>query len=297
MQNVATWKRFRPHRRGKLSDQTVYEDETIYTKARQIVDETLHQVRSINEKDHSVLARTTRASSLLRRRDTHDDIHLLALLLLQTPAAARAQDDMEKHRGGYRNREARLFELIDFNDTFVDTVLALDAQELDNFVERLRHEQDVLCSRLGVGNFSEKQYEAIVHGLSREIAVYLGAKIEGFLVRMTSRAQDARGIDMIITDPRTKKSINVDVKTHSAFHFRLVDLERRRKLDEEDRLRCELAGFCRLRSSHHDDGIHTVLMRIATDRLGEIYNFRFIDTKPLGVLIADAIDNEGEYLI
>jgi hypothetical protein len=297
MSRQGVWRRFVPHHRGRLNDQTAYEPDSLYARARQIAQDALHQVRSISEKDHSALARTSRAAALLRRRETHDAAYCLALLLLQTPGAARAQDEMDAHRGGYRNREARLFELIDFNDTFVDAVLVLDRSELAVFRDRLRHEQTVFCSQLGVQNFDERQFEAIVHGLSREIAVYLGAKKEGFLVRMTSRVQDAHGVDMVVTDPRTKKSINIDVKTHSAFHFRLIDLERQRRITEDLRLQCELAGFCAITDRRNSNRVETVLLRIATDRLSEIDAFEFVDTAPLGELLHAAIANEGKYIV
>ncbi len=41
-------------------------------------------------------------------------ILLQALLVVQTPRAARAQAQMDAHEHGYHNREKRLFELIDF---------------------------------------------------------------------------------------------------------------------------------------------------------------------------------------
>ena len=297
MKHSGKWRRFMPRRRGLINDQTSYEQGTIYSQARQIVSNSLHATRSIDERDHSAIARTSRAAVFLRQTEKSDVVHSLALLLLQTPAAVRAQQEMDSHRGGYRNREARLFELIDFNDTFVDTVLLLDASDLDNFAERLRQEQAFFCSSLGVANFSEEQFEAITHGLSREIAVFRGAKKEGYIVRMTSRVQDARGIDMVITDPKSKKSINVDVKTRSAFHFRVLDLERRNRMREEERMRCEIAGFCTISNNHKRSAQDTVLLQISTSRLGEIVNFSFKDTKALAKLIELAIENEGKYIV
>ena len=58
-------------------------------------------------------------------------------LVAMTPQAARAQNAMDKHHGGYKNREARLMELIAFNDLFVDTVLSLPEDELPLFTEKL----------------------------------------------------------------------------------------------------------------------------------------------------------------
>lgn len=291
------WQRFRPKTRGKLSDRTAYEPDSLYARARSVVSEMMQQARGGWRGQRDVLKRTTKASRLLREHDTHDAVHLLALLILQAPAAAHAQREMDTHHGGYRNRQARIFELIDFNDTFVDTVLALPDHDLVEFPERLKEEIEYFCSVLQVAPFSDEQFEAITHGLSREIAVYRGAKRAGYIVRMTSRTQDAMGVDMVITDPDTKRSLNVDVKTRSAFHFRLVDLERQHRMDEARRLECELAGFCMVRNGHGQQAVDTVLMRIATEHLGEIQYFDFVSIEPLATLIADAMAHEGKYVV
>ena len=293
---IGRWRRFRPTVRGGLQDPTAFEPQSLYAEARGIVDQAMRQVRRDRSNRHS-LKRTIEAAKLLRRHDTHDAAHLLALLLLQTPSAARAQDEMDSHHGGYKNRQARLFELIDFNDTFVDTVLALEDSELATFSERLRTEMDVLTQNYNLLGFTDKQYDAITHGLSREIAVYRGARKEGYIARMTSRVQDAKGIDMVITDPKTKKSINIDCKTRSAYHFRLVDLQHQKRVDEEKRLRCELAGYCIVQNGHGEDAISTVLLEVATNNLGEIKDFTFTDTAKLGVLLGRALEQHGRYIV
>lgn len=280
-----------------MSDPTVYEQVSLYSEARQIVDEMMRRTRSSFRRGHHQLKRTAEAAKNLRARDAHDASHLLALLLLQTPGAVRAQMEMDKRRGGYSNRQARLFELIDFNDTFVDTVIALHPEDRVGFTERLKHEMTVFCSSLGQQMFSDEQYEAIVHGLSREIAVFHGAKRLGYIVRMTSRVQDAMGVDMVITDPRTKKSIGIDIKTRSAFHWRLVDLERQHRIDEEQRLQCELKGYCKIRKPQRDGAIDTMLFRISTEQLGGIVDFEFEDTDAFGELLADALEHHGRYLV
>lgn len=291
------WQRFRPKTRGKLGDKTVYEPDSLYARARSIVDQSMHQARGGLAGRRNILKRTMKAVRLLRERESHDAIYLLALLILQSPGAAHAQREMDGHRGGYKNRQARIFELIDFNDTFVNTVLALRDHDLVEFPERLKEEIDRFCGNLHVQSFDERQFEAIVHGLSREIAVYRGARKAGYIVHMTSRMQDAMGVDMIITDPDTKRSLSVDIKTHSSFHFRLVDLERQKRIDEARRLECELAGFCKVRNGHGQQAVDTTLLRIATDYLGEIKNFDFEDIELLTQLIAQAMDEEGKYVI
>src|SRR6478672_12632759 len=62
---------------------------------------------------------------LTPRENRHDEAERLRTqLLAQTPTAVFAQAQMDSHKHGYHNREKRLYELIDFNDTFVSYVLA-----------------------------------------------------------------------------------------------------------------------------------------------------------------------------
>lgn len=291
------WRRFRPIVRGRLDDQTAYQPESIYAGARQIINEVMRGSRSrIGARRRDVLKDTSEAVRVLRERDPRDPAHLLALLILQAPNAARAQNEMDSHHGGYRNREARLFELIDFNDTYVETVLSLDDADLVDFADRLKVEIDRFCSVLHTAGFSEKQFEAITHGLSREIAVYRAARSLGYIARMTSRVQDAMGVDMVITDTETKKSINIDVKTRSAYHFRLIELMRERRVDEQKRLHCELAGYCAVRNGRGDQAVDTILLQVDTGRLGEINNYNFDDTGPIATLLSSAINRFGRYL-
>lgn len=292
------WRRFRPRSKGALGDPTVYEQGSLYSRARTIVNESLHRARSgVRRGDRRQLRQVAEAVKQLRARDAQTPEHLLALLLLQTPGAARAQAEMDRHKGGYSNRQARLYELIDFNDTFVTTVMALPEHELPEFVERLKHEMEVFCKSLGQAMFTDEQYEAITHGLSREIAVFRGARQLGYVVRMTSRVQDAMGVDMIITDPETKKSIGIDVKTHSAFHWRLVDLERQNRITEQQRLDCELAGFCKIRPKHNQNPVDTMLFRISTEKMGEIRHFDFTNLDAFGKQLAEAITHYGRYIV
>ncbi len=298
MASISKWQRFQPReRRGALDDLTIYEQDTVYTRARAVIAEAMHEARSV--KSVRSLKRIIQAVKIVKERSEKNRLpeYFLASLILQAPNAVKAQREMDRRHGGYNNRQARLFELIDFNDTFVDTVLSLDEDLLDDFNQRLWHEIEIFCQAQRVAGFSTRQFDAIVHGLSREIAVYRGAKKQGYLARMTSRSQDALGIDMIITDPETKKSIAVDVKTKSAFRWRLVQLEKRRRIDEQKRLECELAGFCTLRNGKGEETVDVVLLRIATDRLGKIDNYSFADTTALGDLIADALANHGKYVV
>jgi len=292
------WRRFRPlsKPKGIFHDQTIFEADTIYTEARKIIKDSLHESRNVKHFGR----RTKRINEAVRRltqRDIYQPEFLLARLILQTPSAACAQIDMDKNKGGYTDRRARLFELIDFNDTYVDTVLALPEQYLENFTHRLHHEMAVFCQQMHLPMFTDKQYDAIIHGLNREIALFRTAKKLGYVVRMTSRLQDAMGIDMVITDPNSKKSINVDCKTRSAYHFRLRDLLNQRRIDEERRLRCELMGFCLIQNGGGDKAVDTVLFRIATEDLGGIKDFDFINPHALSEQLYQAIEHHGSFIV
>lgn len=290
------WRRFRPKKVGSLTDKTAYEQDTIYTQSRAIIDDTLREARIRTGASRYSLQTISRAVRILSEKNAHDQEHLLAQLILMTPGAARAQNEMDQHRGGYKNRQARLYELIDFNDMFVDTVLALDESELEHFSTRLYQEMQTFACRTRTKPFERNQYDAIVHGLSREIAVYRGARSLGYIARMTSRAQDAMGIDMVIIDPDSKKTLNIDVKTSSSFHFRLMDLQREKRMNEEKRMYCELAGYCIVRNGKGVKAVDTVLFRISTKYLGPINTFTFINTHDLGTMLRQAFDDHGVYV-
>lgn len=218
--------------------------------------------------------------------DTAEKAALLEkLLVLQAPRAALAQAEMDAHPRGYRNREKRLYELIDFNDTFVSAVLAQPSSRLDSFVERVYSAMTKFCATQKTIMFSDEQFDAIVRGLSREIAVYLGARREGFAAGMTSRVEDAFGIDMIVTDPSTQTSINVDCKTPSAFRYRLEELEKEGRITTEQLLQADQDDFITVENRYNDEKIPVTILCVRPERLGEIENFQFVDSRPLGELL------------
>lgn len=207
------------------------------------------------------------------------------LLVLQAPRAALAQAQMDAHPRGYRDREKRLFELIDFNDTFVSAVLAQPPERLDSFNERMYDAMTKFCASQKTIMFSDEQFDAIVRGLSREIAVYLGARSEGYLAGMTSRVEDAFGIDMIITDPKTRRSVNIDCKTPSAFRYRLDELEKAGRISTEQLLRAGEDDYVIVSNRYNDIDIPVTILCVRTERLGEIENFQFVDARSLGKLL------------
>lgn len=218
---------------------------------------------------------------------------LKRLLILQTPRAVLAQIEMDQHKHGYRNREKRLYELIDFNDSFVATVLALEPGELARFSTEIKQKMMDFCHELSTPMFTDEQFEAIVRGLSVEIAVYRAARTEGLDARMTSRTQDAFGIDMVVGDPSVKRQINIDCKTPSAFRYRLEELHKRGRITDSEILRADEQDFITTMNRHDDEKVPVTTLCIRPERVGDIADFSLGDTKPLGNLLRSVIAVDG----
>lgn len=221
---------------------------------------------------------------------------LLASLLLQLPGAARAQAQMDKHPHGYRDKQARLYKLIDFNDTFVATVLALDDPALHDFVERFKKAGADFCRRIKSRMFTDLQYDAITHGLSREVAVYRQALKAGFRAEMTSRDEDAFGIDMRISDDSLGRFINLDVKTASSFHFRLSELVREGRIHPRDQVDAETKGYWEVVNSHEGRHVRIILFRISDEELGRIVDFSFVQPERFVGRLHRVIEERGQAL-
>lgn len=221
--------------------------------------------------------------------DTQRAVYWLWALVIQAPRAAEAQAQMNRTPHGYHNKKARLYELIDFNDAFVSSVLNFPEELLPIFTDETKRLLDKMCKRVGTRCFSNQEYEAITHGLSREIAVYRGVKQEGYEVEMTNRATDALGIDMRITDSVSLCTLNVDTKTRSSYFYRIHDLKREGRLSEEEVLMAERNGFARV----YNGTIPVVLWRIDHEVLGNIVNFAFEDDDRLIRQLRDIFSRYG----
>ena len=185
-------------------------------------------------------------------------------------------------------------ELIDFNDAYVSTVLAMPPDHLHDFNDETKQLIDWFCKRVGAWTFTDEQFEAIAHGLSREIAVYNAVQAAGFGAQMTTRSEDAFGIDIHITDRTTGRRINVDIKTTSAFHYRLIELLSEGRIEDADMDLAETRGYAAVYNGHGDEKIRVVLWRIDHDTLGDIQDFAFATTEQLIRELSEIFTAYGE---
>jgi len=254
-------------------------------------------IATVHQQDFAALD-----DSIAAYRTTIDEknaIEWLALLIMQAPRAAHAQAMMDEYPHGYHDRQQRLFELIDFNDTLVATVLLLPDTMLGTFSARLKPELDSFCERMYSKKFSEEQFEAITHGLSREIAVFKAAENAGLGALMGSRTADAFGIDMQICDISTGRYINIDCKTSSSFHFRLKDLIHEGRMAPHDMIDAETKGWWEIVNRGNGKRAKIILLRVSQDELGEIKAYRFISEQAIVDKIRQILKqrglNDGQY--
>ncbi len=217
----------------------------------------------------------------------------LVTLLAQAPRASLAQIQMDQHPHGYRNKHERLFELIDFNDTLVSTVQVLGVNERLRFEAATKEAADRICRRVGAPCFTNEQWGAIIRGLTREIAVYWAAKNTGFNVVMTTRAQDALGIDLQVQDPETKHYINIDVKTPSAFRYRLERLVQEERMSPKEQLIADERSYAIQVNGHGDQQAEIVLLCILPDLFGDLADFRFVNEAPMRERLNMLIQQHG----
>lgn len=258
---------------------------------RQLVPKSRGRLRSYQDVSYlqSLIASARREAEV-----SNLSVNWLRALALQAPHAAQAQRQMDAHPHGFRNKSVRTMELIDFNDAFVSVVLALSPEERISAVDDIRSLMDWFCKRVGVKSFSDDQFNGIVKGLSREVAVYYGALNEGFKARLTGRHDDAMGIDLIVTDVNSGKLINIDCKTPSAFRHRLGDLFFEGRITDDERLKADQDGYAIEQNGHDADRVEVVLLRIDRESYGEVMNFEFTNSETLGAILKMLINNHGQ---
>lgn len=284
---LTRWRYFRPRSRNIITRRQAALPATrsdVFKDAYTLVEQTLKMHPTIDDAIDTIRHRTRNAATPER---------LLAMTLLMVPRAARAQEMMDAHKHNFHDRKTRLFELIDFNDAFVATVLALSSEERKGFSDVLYVMMKQFSRAHKTLNFQEGQYQAIVHGLSREVAVYQAALDNGIDALMTSRTDDAFGVDIQLRDRQTGVYINIDIKTHSSYYFRLKVLVRERRISQSEAETALDTGFCLVINRNEQVEVPVLLFRIDHTILGDIVDFSFKDTTRIIKKIHYAIDKYG----
>lgn len=284
MIKLGKWRQFRPRLVPVNPAAVAQGGHTSLEKAEEIAVTLLKQNTSIEGAVDTLKAQIQITSTAPR---------LIALALLMTPEASHAQAMMDVHKHNFHDRKARLFELIDFNDTFVAGVLAMPRSEHKGFADLFHQAQQRLSKAYKTALFTDGQWHAILHGLSREIAVYLAAVDEGFDAIMTTRTDDAFGVDMQIRERETGRYVNIDCKTHSSFFFRLKELVRERRMTPGDAAQAQELGSCRIENCRDNRCVGVVLLRIDHTILGEITDFSFEDTTKIGQTLGEVVTKYG----
>ncbi len=217
----------------------------------------------------------------------------VAALLAQAPRAVLAQIQMDQYPHGYRNKEKRLFELIDFNDTMVDTILLMDDALRQQFADRVKQAADRVCKRVGAPCFSDEQWRAIIRGLTREVAVYLAAVDNGFEAHITDRASDALGIDLQIRDPEDGRYINVDVKTPSSFRHRMEQLVHEGRLSEKQLYEGDRQSYIIEFNGRGATRTQVIVLCILPDLFGDLADWRFVNPEPMRLKLNRIIREHG----
>ncbi len=240
---------------------------------------------------------------IVRLRARHEKSGLahdgLVALLAQAPRTVLAQLQMDQLPHGYRNKQERLYELIDFNDTLIGTILPMTDNLRRQFAERTKQAADRICKRVGAPCFTNEQWTAIIRGLTREVAVYLAATEHGFNAWLTDRAHDALGIDMQVQDPESRRYINIDVKTPSSFRHRMEQLVKEKRLTEHELLQGDKNSYIIEHNGHGGHKVEVVVLCILPDLFGDLADWRFVDPEPmrhkLNILIRDHGHTDGNY--
>lgn len=300
------WKRFRPRHQRRHE----HYRRRDYTVDRQHMTPPLDVQYVCRSTDFFDCAEEEVTSLLQRRPEVHaldDDIVRLrsrfekstlahdgvVALLAQVPRAVLAQLQMDKFPNGYRNKQERLYELIDFNDTLVATILAMNDNQKAQFSVRVKQAADRICKRVGAPCFSNEQWTAIIRGLTREVAVYLAAEEHGFRAFMTDRVHDALGVDIQVQDPESGRYVNIDVKTPSSFRRRMEQLLHENRLTERELLIGDRNSFIIEHNGHGIRRVEVVVLCILPDLFGDLADWRFVNPAPMRDKLNQLIREHG----
>lgn len=296
-QNIHGWHRFRPRnlfRRGQKLVPIDASQHDIFTEVMQYVQRRLPR-RHPKPKQLEALITELRG----RAESTNRPEDWLAALYAQAPRAAAAQQQMEQHPYGYHDKHTRLYELIDFNDTFVGTILAMNTTQHARFVREAKQGCDQMSRQVHAPLFSDSQWTAIVRGLTREIAVYQAARDRGFDATMPNRTGDAMGIDLQVRDPESGRYINIDVKTPSSFRHRLEELVHEGRLTDKELLDADARSYCIEHNGHNAGQVEVIVLCLLPDKFGDFGDFRLLNSEPmrqtLNLLIREHGLSDGRY--
>ncbi len=299
------WRRFRPLRRRKQelkwrdrrqdTQHLVAPEPVVFTPIREdIFDRAEQEVLALLQRRPEVHALD---KEINRLRARHQKSGLardgLVALLAQAPRAVLAQLQMDQFPHGYRNKQERLFELIDFNDTLVGVILALDDAHRQLFAEAVKQAADRICKRVGAPCFTNEQWTAIIRGLTREVAVYLAATEHGFDAWLTDRVHDALGVDMQVRDPESGRYINIDVKTPSSFRHRMEQLVHENRLTERELLHGDQQNYIIEHNGRGKRRVEVVVLCILPDLFGELADWHFVNPAPMRDMLNKLIREHG----
>lgn len=217
----------------------------------------------------------------------------LAALYIQAPDAAAAQQELDKYPHGYHDTRARVLELIDFNDTFVACILAMNEEERLVFDGKAKGQCDRMCEVAHSPKFTDEQWRAIVRGLTREIAVYRAARERGFDACMPNRVGDAMGVDLQVRDPESKRYVNIDVKTPSSFRHRLEDLVQEGRLTDKELVEADERCYALETNGHNGGRVQVIVLCMLPDKFGEFGHFRLQNSEPMRQMLNFLIREYG----
>lgn len=291
LQKLTTWHRYRPRRifggSTYAPPQTAIQHD-IYSEVLAYVEKRLPRRRPKANQLETVIKQLHNKALVTNRPEDW-----LAALYARAPRAATAQQQMGQNPHGYQDKKARVYELIDFNDAFVATVLAMDQGMRARFVTQAKRGCDSICYQTHSAIFSDEQWTAIVRGLTREIAVYQAARDRGFDATMPNRTGDAIGIDLQVRDPESGRYINVDVKTPSSFRHRLEELVQQGRLTESELMDADARSYAIEHNGHNGGAVEIVLLCMLPDKFGEFGDFRLLNSEPMRQMLNFLIREHG----
>ena len=299
------WRSFRPRssaqgaykgRNRKLDKQHTYQPQQVVYEAdnTDVFDIAEQRVVSMIQRRPEIDNLDKRIEPLRGRfAETKQIQDGLAALLAQVPRAVLAQLQMDSFPRGYRNKQKRLFELIDFNDTLVSTILLMDDTLRCQFENHVKEAADRICKRVGAPCFTDEQWTSIIRGLTREVAVYLAALENGFEALLTDRVSDALGIDVQIRDPNDRRYINIDVKTPSSFRHRMEQLVHEARLSESELMEGDKRSYVVEYNGHGSQRTQIIVLCILPDLFGDLADWRFVNSGPMRDMINRLIREYG----